>query len=487
MPRLRWSSRTVFFLAAIGSAVGLGNIWRFPYLAYKFGGGAFLVPYLIALFVLGIPLLTLEFAIGQKFQKGAVASFRIIHPRLTGIGLAAIFCGFVVVVYYAVIMAWTLIFFLNSFQTELPWANNAQGYFFGTVLRLSDGADQIGSINLPILIGLFITWLIIYFCVWKGVKSVGRVIMVTMPLPLILLILLFIRGITLQGAWTGIYFYLNPDFSALFDTEIWLAAASQIFFTLTLGFGVMIAYASYNQQDQDVSQDALVTAVANSIISLFAGFVVFSVLGYMATATGTDVEEVAASGPGLAFVVFPQALSLMPGAWFFSALFFLVLLSLGINSAFSLVESVDTVIADQTTKFTPQVIASIVCTLAFLLGIIFTTQAGLYYLDIIDHFITSFGLVLVGIFQCIAIGWIYGIARLESYINKVSARKKGVWWSASIRYIVPVILSVLVIVQFITELQDNYQGYPTWAISMGWTVVVVPLLIGGYLAIRRGW
>lgn len=485
MPRLRWSSRTVFFLAAIGSAVGLGNIWRFPYLAYEFGGGAFLVPYLIVLFVLGIPLLTLEFAIGQKLQKGAVASFRTIHPRLTGIGLAAIFCGFVVVVYYAVIMAWTLIFFLNSFQTELPWSSDAQGYFFGTVLRLSEGADQMGGINLSLLISLFITWLIIYFCVWKGVKSIGRIIMVTMPLPLILLILLFIRGITLEGAWTGIYFYLNPDFSTLLDTEIWLAAASQIFFTLTLGFGVMIAYASYNRQDQDVSQDALVTAVANSIISLFAGFVVFSVLGYMATVTGVDVEEVVASGPGLAFVVFPQALSLMPWAWFFSALFFLVLLSLGINSAFSLVESVDTVIADQTTRFTPPVIASIVCTVAFLLGIIFTTRAGLYYLDIIDHFITSFGLVLVGVFQCIAIGWIYGIDRLESYINRVSARKKSLWWSVSIRYVVPIILSVLVIVQFITELQGNYQGYPTWAISMGWMVAITPLLIGGYLAIRR--
>jgi NSS family neurotransmitter:Na+ symporter len=485
MKRPRWASRTVFLFAAIGSAVGLGNLWRFPYLTYKFGGGAFLIPYLIALFVLGIPLLILEFALGQKLQKGAIASFREINPKLRGIGFAAIFAGFVVVVYYVVVMAWALIFFIGSFREKLPWAKDPKGFFFGRVLQLSDSINTIGGINWYVFFALLITWVIIYFCVWKGVKSVGKVVMVTMPLPVILLAILLIRGITLDGALTGIYYYLKPDFSALLSAEIWLAAASQIFFTLSLAFGIMIAYASYNRSREDVIGNAYITSFTNSGISLFAGFVVFSVLGYMATTTSVGIEEVVASGPGLAFVVFPKALSLMPLAWLFSALFFLTLLSLGIDSAFSLVEAVNTAVKDKFKKASQKNIALAVCSSAFVLGILFTTRAGLYFLDIVDHFITNFGLVIVGIFECIAVGWIYGADKLRRYINSVSKHKVGKWWDYFIKYVIPLALIALVVAQFATELQGNYEGYPTWAISIGWAVVIVPILVAIWMAVGK--
>jgi len=335
MARARWTSRTIFLFAAIGSAVGLGNIWRFPYLTYKFGGGAFLIPYLLALIIIGIPLLILEFAIGQKLQQGAVGAFRKVNSRLRGIGAGAIISGFLVVIYYAAVIAWTVFFFVKSFNFELPWAEDAGAYFFGSVLGISEGVGVLGGINIPLLFALFFVWLTIYLSVRNGIKSVGKVVLITMPLPIILLVILFFRGITLPGALTGISYYLTPDFSALLSTEIWLAAISQIFFTLSLAFGIMIAYASFNKEDQDVAGDAYITSIANSAISIFAGFVVFAVLGYMSFTSGVGIEEVAVSGPGLAFVVFPQALALMPLAWFFAILFFLMLFTLGLDSAFS--------------------------------------------------------------------------------------------------------------------------------------------------------
>lgn len=478
MGRDRWSSRTIFLFAAIGSAVGLGNVWRFPYLTYKFGGGAFLIPYLIALLVIGIPLMALEFAIGQKLQRGAVDAFKTVNHKLRGIGFGAVFASFIIVVYYAAVMAWALIYFMRSFSAKVPWAEDASGYFFGNVLHISDGINQIGGINWTIFIALLAVWVMIYFCVWKGCKSVGKIVMITMPLPLILLFVLFIRGITLDGAATGIFYYLNPDFSALWSSEIWLTAASQIFFTLSLGAGLMIAYASYNKETEDVLKNSYVTSITNCAISLFAGFVVFSVLGYMATTTGVGVDEVVTSGPGLAFVAFPQALSLLPwGAWFFSALFFLAILTLGIDSAFSLVESVNAVLVDSASKVARHKIAFYVCFAAFILGILFTTNAGLYFLDVIDHFVSNFGLILVGIFECVAIGWIYGAERMRQYINSVSDWKLGKWWNYSIKYVIPIILSVLVVLQFFAEMKSNYEGYPDWAIALGWLVVIVPIVI----------
>ncbi len=483
MKRLRWTSRKIFLFAAIGSAVGLGNVWRFPYLVHEYGGGAFLIPYLIALFVLGIPLLILEFAIGQKLQKGAIDAFKTVHHRLRGIGFSAIFAGFVVVVYYAVVMAWCLLFFINSFKAELPWAEDAKGYFYGSVLQITDSINIIGGINWQVFFALLAVWVMIYFSVWRGVKSVGKVVSITMPLPIVLLVILFIRAVTLDGALTGVYYYLKPDFSALLSAEIWLAAISQIFFTLSLSFGIMVAYASYNEETQDVTADAYTTAITNSAISLFAGFVVFAVIGYMATETGVSVKDAVASGPGLAFVVFPKALSLMPWASFFSAIFFLTLLSLGIDSAFSLVEAVNTVVADRLTHVPLKKVAFYVCALAFAMGTIFTTRAGLYFLDIVDHFITSFGLVLVGIFECIAIGWIYKADKLRKYINSVSGHNTGKWWNYCIKYIIPLALTLLVIIQFFTEIKANYEGYPDWAIAIGWFVVAVPLVIAVALAL----
>jgi len=412
--------------------------------------------------------------LGQKIQKGAVDSLASIKKRLSGLGWWALFTAFIVISYYVVIMSWSLVYLFASFGTQ--WSEDPESYFFDNVLQLSDGIGSIGSVVPAIFIGLLISWILIYFAVWKGIKSVSKIVMFTVPIPIILLIVLMVRAVTLDGAMIGITQYLTPDFNALFDSEIWIAAFSQIFFSLSLAFGIMIAYSSYNKKDSDINKNAFTIGITNSVVSILAGFVVFGTLGFMAENQGVAFDEVVASGPGLAFIAFPKALSLMPFATLFSILFFLTLLTLAIDSAFSLVEAINTTISDKI-KMKKQHIALIVCTLCFLAGIVYTTNAGLYILDIVDHFITNVSLIVIGILECIAVGWIFGAEKMRKYINKVSDFKIGVWWNATIKYIIPISLSVILALQLKLEFMENYGGYPDWAIMMGWLFVLVPLTL----------
>ena len=375
--RDRWPTRTAFVFAAIGSAAGLGNVWRFPYLAYKYGGGAFLVPYLVALFVTGIPLLILEFALGQKIQRGAVDAFAAIKRKFSGVGWWAIISSFIIISYYVVVMSWCLIYLVASFGVK--WGVDTQDYFYNKVLHISPSINSIGGINWILIIALFAAWFLIYLCIYKGVKSISKVIIFMVPLPIILIMILIIRAVSLPGAGTGILYYLKPSLSALLDTEVWIAAFSQIFFTLSLGMGIMIAYASYERKKADVSKNAVITSIVDAGISIIAGFAIFAILGYMATMQGVTVPEVVSSGLSLAFVAFPKALNLIPIASFFSVIFFLTLVSLAIDSAFSSVEAISTVITDKIKKAKIQVVAAVICFIGFLAGIIYATGAGLYF------------------------------------------------------------------------------------------------------------
>ncbi len=479
--RQRWSSKMIFLFAAIGSAVGLGNVWRFPYLAGKYGGGSFLIPYVIILLIMGIPLLIMEFAIGQKMQLGAVRSFGKIHRKLAGIGVGAVLCGFVVVSYYAVVMAWSLIYFFHSFT--MRWGTDTEHFFKSEVINLIKVNEGIGYISPAIIFALVVVWAMIYFSVWKGVKSVGKVVLITMPLPVILLIILLIRGITLPGALEGIIFYLKPNFTALLDPKLWGAAMSQIFFTLSLAFGIMIAYASYQHHTSDIAKSAVITSVTNSAVSIIAGFAVFSTLGYMSSQSGVPVSELAAEGPSLAFIVFPKALSLIPLAPVFAVLFFLMLITLGIDSAFSLVEAVSTVVHDNYPHVRKEDVSFYVCALGFICGIIFTTFAGLYYLDITDHFITNYGLVFIGLLEVWAIGWLYGAEKLRKYINDVSDIKIGKWWSVFIKFVIPVCLLIFLISTLKGDIKNPYGGYSQRMIfACGWLVLAGVLLISYLVA-----
>lgn len=416
----------------------------------------------------------LELAVGQKMQQGALGSYQKLHPSFVGLGMLALISSFIIVSYYAVVMAWSLIYLFASFGVK--WSGDAEGYFFQEVLQISDSVNSLGGINWPVLVSLFIIWILVYFCVWQGTKSVGGVVRYSVPLPVILLGALLLRAVTLPGFLDGWAMYLTPDWDALLNPEVWTAAFSQIFYTLSLGFGIMIAYGSYKERDDDIAKDTWITALLNSATSLFAGFVVFGVLGYMAGQTGIPLTELAASGPGLAFVVFPEALSLMPLSGLFSVLFFLMLLLLGIDSAFSLAEAVNAAILDRHKQLPIAKISIAVCSAAAIAGVIYTTRAGLYLLDIVDHFVTSYNLLLVGICQSILVGWIYGAEKMRRYINQVSDWKVGKWWNVSVKYIIPLVLVTLLVAQFSKELRIPYEGYPAWALGIGWASAIVPSL-----------
>lgn len=474
MARDRWPSRLTFIFAAITSAIGLGAVWRFPYLVYEYGGGAFLLPYFIALIIAGIPLLMLEFAIGQKVQKGAVDAFASIRKGFSGIGWWALFVGFIVISYYSIVMGWSLIYLFTSFG--LQWENDTKGYFFGNVLQISDSVNIVGGIVPALFIALVLCWIAVYFSVWKGTRSVSKVVNFTTPFALILFAVMLFRSVTLDGSSLGLQFYLTPDFSALLDAKVWVAAFSQVFFQLSVGFGVMVAYASFNSKSQDISKNAVIVGVATVIFSILAGLIVFGTLGFMAKTQDVAVQDVVASGPGLAYVVFPQALSLMPFAVFFAILFFLILVVIAYDSAFSLVEAIDTALTDKL-KVRREIIALVVCILGFLAGIIYTTNAGLYFLDIVDHYITNVSLIVIGILECIAVGWIFGANKMRAYINKVSDFKVGPWWDICIKYIIPVSLAVVLALQLKAEFMENYSGYPDWAVLVGWLFVLIPMVI----------
>ncbi len=485
--RDRWPSKTIFIFAAVGSAVGLGNIWRFPYLVGKYGGGAFLFPYILLLFLFGIPLLVLEISLGQKMQLGAVGAFRKIGKPFSGIGVGAVLCSFFVSCYYAVVMAWSIMYIYYS--VNISWGESPSTFFFRDVLHSASGPSDLWTIPTPVLTALVLCWFFVYFCIWKGVKSVSAVVVVTMPLPVILLFILLIRGVTLPGSVDGLIYYFSPNFKALLDIEVWRVAMTQVFFSLSLGFGVMIAYGSYEKSTGDIVKSAYIIALSDAAVALLSGCVVFATLGYMSHESGSSLADLAASGPSLAFIVFPKALSLIPGAPFFAFFFFLMLLMLGIDSLFSLVEAISTTLHDQWSFIRKEDITLYVCVFCFLGGLIFTTTAGIYFLDISDHYVTFYGLVTVSFLQALVAGWCYKAQPLYHWINEVSTWQLTRWWPFCIRYFAPVCLFLLIASGLYQDITTPYEGYPGWAtILMGWIVIAFIIFAGvvhSYASIRK--
>lgn len=468
-----------FILAAVGSAVGLGNIWRFSYMTYENGGGAFLIPYLVALFTVGIPLMILEFALGHRYTASAPLAFAKLHRRWEWLGWWSVtFVMFGIVLYYSVIISWCLNYLFLSFTRA--WGNDPGDFFFGTFLGLSKAPGEIGAIQIPILLGLavvwFLNWIIVHRGVQRGIETANKIFM---PLLLILTAILVFWSITLDGAGIGLSAYLSPDFSALAKPKVWIDAFSQIFFTLSLGFGIMIAYASYLPKRANLSRNALITALLNCSFSIFSGFAVFSILGYMAAQTQQPIGEVVKQSIGLAFVAYPTALNLLPGGALFGTLFFTSLVVAGLSSSVSIIEAFSSAAVDKF-PWNRRRIVTTISLLGMLGGVIFTTQGGLFWLDIVDHFLTHFGLMVVGLLEAILVSWLFPIDTMRKYINSVSDLQIGNWWSRLIRYFIPAILLIIVVGDLITEFQKPYEGYSWQAlvfIGVDWLIITLLLAL----------
>ena len=459
-----WNTRFAFVMAAIGSAVGLGNVWRFPYVCYENGGGAFLIPYFVALFTAGIPLMILEFSVGHWARSAPPNAFKKIGKKWEWAGWWAVLVPFVIALYYVVVMAWCFSYMIYSL--DLRWGSQASA-FFKNFLGDTGTPEIFGSISIPVVLGLIAVWLCVFIILYKGVNRIGKIVAITVPIPTILLIILTIRGLTLPGAIEGISYYLTPDFSRLTDVKVWLAAYAQVFFSLGVAQGIMITYASFLKKKSDITNNAFIISLADAGTSFLAGFTVFSVVGYLAASQGVGVTELGIGGPTLTFITYPTAISLLPvAATFFGMIFFIALLTFGIDSAFSMVEPMVSGLHGKF-RITKAKATGFMCIIGFFISLLFATGSGLHWLDIVDHFIANFGLVMIGLVECLILGWMYKISKLRKHANETSEIKIGIWWDYLIKFVIPFVLFLLLAIAIIDNITNPYLGYPWWVIVLG--------------------
>jgi NSS family neurotransmitter:Na+ symporter len=466
--RENWGTRSGFVLAAVGSAVGLGNLWGFPYKLYSYGGGAFLIPYIVAMVCIGIPMLILEFSLGHFTQRAAPDAFARANKKFEFAGWWGIILGFVIITYYPVILAYCLSYMKFSIVaiikgTALPWAGegaegveNAKSFFYNEYLAFKEGTE-LGAMRMNILVPLIAAWVAMYFCIFRGVKFVGKIVWLTVPLPWLMLGVLTIRGLTLPGSMKGLVFYLDPVWSELAKPTTWRFAFGQVFFSLSLAFGVMITYASFLHRKSDINNNAAIIGLADFATSFIGGIAIFATLGGMAFATqqagsAVEVENVVDAGPGLAFVAFPYALAQLPGAGWWSLIFFFTLVTLGIDSAFSITESVLAGIVDKT-GWRRSIVLPIMSLIGLGSGLVYIMQGGLNWLGTIDGFINgTWGIAFLGLLECVVLGWLYRVDTLRAHANERSDWHIGKWWNYTIRIFIPIVLGTL----FLWSLFDDF-------------------------------
>ncbi|PWA23076.1 hypothetical protein CCH79_00002459 [Gambusia affinis] len=509
--RGHWGTKAEFILTVMGAIIGPGNIWRFPYLCYKNGGGVFFIPYTVFIFTCGIPLFFLETALGQYTSQGGITCWRTICPLFQGIGYASHLIIAFSATSYIIILAWAFFYLFSSFSSDLPWAScgnywNSDSCFDNRlnlslesrlnttlpvvefwqhrVLKISGGIEEVGGLRWELALCLILSWIICYFCIWKGIKSTGKAAYFTATFPYVMLFILLIRGVTLPGALDGIIYYLYPDISRLSDPQVWMDAGTQIFFSYAIGLGFLTSLGSYNSFNNDCYRDCFYLCLLNSATSFVAGFAIFSVLGFMTYEQGLDVSEVATSGPGLAFIVFPRAVAMMPMPQLWSVCFFLMIILLGLDSQFVGIECVMTSLVDHFPSYLHQgyrrellllVMSCIFCMLGFLL----VTEGGIYLLQLLDHHVCSGSTLLILSFcQSVSIGWVYGADRFNDNIKEMIGYHPFPFMKYCWQYITPLVCFgtfIFSIIKYTPLKFSNSYVYPLWANVLGWFFATVSL------------
>lgn len=487
--RDQWGSRFGFIMATIGAAVGLGNLWRFPYMAYQNGGGAFLLPYFVALLTAGVPLMILEFGFGSKMRAANTLAFAKLGRKWEWLGWWPVMIPLIVVTFYSVIIAWSLNYLV--FAITGAWGSDPNAFFGGQFLQVSSGPWDLGGIRWPIAISVIVVWFFNWYITKKGISGgIEKACKVITPTLGILMLIMTIRGLTLPGAAEGLNWFLKPDFSKIANGKVWIAAYGQVFFSTTLAVGVMTAYSSYLPPKSDIVNNACITVFSNASFDFLAGLCVFSTLGYAAYATNLPMDKVVQAGPGIAFVAFPNAISLMPGGPVVRAIlgvmFFFCLIIAGISSSISMVESFASAAMDKY-KVPREKMVSRICIIGFVCSMLFATKAGVHLLDIVDHFVGSYGIALIGLVEVIVLGYIYKTERMRAEVNEYSDIRVGKWWDVLVKYVTPVLLGYMTIDNIVNEFKAPYGGYPVSAlIVFGWTVAIGIFIMGLYLS-KKPW
>ncbi|KAM6946139.1 sodium- and chloride-dependent GABA transporter 2-like [Aplochiton taeniatus] len=514
--RGQWGSKVEFLLAVAGNIVGLGNVWRFPYLCYKNGGGAFLVPYLVFAVTCGLPLFLLETAMGQYTQEGSITCWRKLCPLAEGIGYAGQLIQVYSCICYMVILAWALLYLVFSFSPQLPWAScsnlwntadcvdistqnssfnwthqtnrttAATEFWERRVLSISGGIEEMGSVRWELLLCLIVMWVICYFCIWKGVQSTGKVVYFTSTFPYVMLLVLLIRGLTLPGALQGVVFYLYPEPSRLSDPQVWMEAGSQIFFSYSLAVGALTVLGSYNTYNNNCYKDCLWLCLLNSATSFVAGFAVFSVLGIMAHELNVPVDVVAESGPGLVFIAYPQAIAMMPLPQLWAVCFFVMILLLGLDTHFLNMETVITSIID----LFPSVLRKsgrrelfllLFCLICFFAKLVMVTEGGMYVFMVFDYYACNGAcLLFMSVFESLALAWKFGAEKICDIIEDMTGVRPNLLFKLCWLYLTP-LFSLLCFIYSLVEYQpltfNRWYVYPSWAYVMGWLLALSSVLM----------
>ena len=479
-----WNNRLSFILAMIGSAVGLGNIWRFPNILYSNGGGSFMIPYIVSLFLLGISFVLVEYAVGFKFKESIARILYSIKDKLEPVAWFILLIVFLITTYYVCVVGWDLIYVVLSFTKA--WGANPDLYFSNNVLHATDSLSGLFTIVPNVLISILIIW----FIAWQIIKrdlndGIGRASQILLPVLCIITVGFVVFSLTLPGASIGYSQIFKPDWSALTNLDVWLAAFGQIVFSLSLGMAIAMTYASYLPEGSKLVDNALIVAFSNSGFEVFNSIGIFSILGFMTLSSGIPFNELVTEGTGLAFVVFPQVLNIMgPAGYIIGPLFFLCILFAGITSIMALLEGVCYSISE---KFLidREKTATIVCIIGFFISTIFATGLGSSILGVFDSYLNNFALLFAILLECIIFGWIYNFDSLIETLNRNSTIKVGKTWKAVIKVILPACIFIL----WIHEIYSTLTTSDTLTIAimtiLTAALIVIPIIFAKLPAVNK--
>ncbi|WP_136440309.1 sodium-dependent transporter [Haemophilus influenzae] len=484
--RETFSGRRAFILAAIGSAVGLGNIWRFPYTTYENGGGAFIIPYLIALLTAGIPLLFLDYAIGHRHRGGAPLSYRRFSSHFEVFGWWQMMVNVIIGLYYAVVLGWAASYTYFSFTGA--WGDKPIDFFIGEFLKMGDikngiSFEFVGMVTAP----LIAMWIVALGVLSMGVqKGIAKVSSVLMPVLVVMFMALVIYSLFLPGAAKGLDALFTPDWTKLSNPSVWIAAYGQIFFSLSIGFGIMVTYASYLKKESDLTGSGLVVGFANSSFEVLAGIGVFAALGFIATAQGQEVSEVAKGGIGLAFFAFPTIINKAPFGEVLGVLFFGSLTFAALTSFISVIEVIISAIQDKIRIGRGKVTFIVGVPMMIVSVILFGTTTGLPMLDVFDKFVNYFGIVAVAFASLIAIVANEKLGLLGNHLNETSSFKVGFFWRLCI-VLTSGVLAFMLFSEGAKVFSEGYEGYPNWFVNtFGWGMSISLLVVAFFLS-RLKW
>jgi len=530
--RGEWGHELDFLFACISVSVGLGNVWRFPYLCYKNGGGAFLIVYFIAMIFCGIPMFFQEVAIGQYLGSGGMTLVAQFCPILKGVGIACMVLLFLLDIYYCVIIAWTFFYLIATFTAlpGLPWdtcdgwwntelcykvtdnltnlATNVtsltkttpvEEFWENRVLQQNAGLEHgLGGFQFELVGCLLLSWVVVYAIISKGLHSSGKIIWFTALFPYAVMAVLLVRAVTLEGAMTGLAYYVHVDWSKLLEGSTWIDGATQIFFAYSIGMGSLPALGSYNKFHHNCVRDAFITCVVNTLTCLLAGVLVFSILGYMAHIQETSIHDVVNSGPGLVYLTYPDLVLSLPCSPLWAFIFFIMLLILGVDSEFCAVEGLVTGIVDNwpdkllkhRKKFTVGL-----CIVLFSLGLPMCTNGGVYLFQLMDFYSCSgMALLWVCFFQTVVIGWVFGAEKFSDCVEQMTGVRPNMFWILCWKYFAPAVM-LAVFVFYVMSYQPVTYGknytYPAWAEGLGLCIsfssmVWVPAYAVWYLLTQPG-